>query len=266
MAFKPFPTTPRQRIFAAGALTLTFCMILLAPATRSQQQPMDMDHQGHEGMSMPMDQPADAAAQARLEAKLLADKRESEFNHHLAGFFVIVAGVFMLFQGEFQKRWSGAKYVWPATFLASGLFLLVWSDTELWPFGHRQWLEALQNNREVLQHKTYAVLLLALGIIEWVRTSGKLKAAWSAWVFPAVAIVGSILLLFHEHEGGMHGPNHMAVMERIKSEHLDFAIAGFGIGLSKGLSETKTAWRTMFARLWPVLMIVLGILLTMYKE
>src|SRR5581483_4002760 len=86
MAFKSFSATFRQSILAAGALTLAFCMILLAPATRSQQQPMDMDHQGHEGMSMPMDQPADAAAQARLQAKLLADKRESEFNHHLAGF------------------------------------------------------------------------------------------------------------------------------------------------------------------------------------
>lgn len=255
---------PYWRKIALAALPLAFSLMLFVPNVRSQEQPME--HHDHEGMSMPMDQPTDAAAQARMQAKLLADKRESEFNHHLAGFFVIVAGVFMLFQGEFDKRWKGTKYVWPATFLASGMFLLVWSDTELWPFGHRQWLEALQNNREVLQHKTFAVLLLALGIIEWLRTSGKLKAAWSAWVFPVVAIGGSILLLFHEHEGGMHGANHMAVMARIQSEHLSFAIAGFGIGLAKGLSETKSSWRGFFVRLWPLLMIVLGVLLMFYKE
>jgi putative copper resistance protein D len=252
------------RKMTLAALSLTFSLMLFVPKVRSQEQPME--HQGHEGMSMPMDQPADAAAQARMQAKLLSDKRESEFNHHLAGFFVVVAGVFMLFQGEFEKRWSETKYVWPASFLVSGVFLLVWSDTELWPFGHRQWLEALQNNREVLQHKTYAVLLLALGIIEWLRTSGKLKAMWSNWVFPAMAIGGSVLLLFHEHEGGMHGANHMAVMARIQSEHLGFAIAGFGIGLTKGLSETKISWRGYFARLWPLLMIVLGVLLMFYKE
>jgi len=34
------------------------------------------------GMSMPLELGADPTA----EAKLLADKRESEFNHHLAGF------------------------------------------------------------------------------------------------------------------------------------------------------------------------------------
>lgn len=256
-----------RNVCLAAVILLTLFAILVLPISAGlQQQPMEMDHSGHEGMSMPMDETADAAAQARIQAKLLADKRESEFNHHLAGFFVIVGGVFMLFQGSFEERWRGTKYIWPASFLVSGAFLLVWSDTELWPFGHRQWLEALQNNREVLQHKTFAVLLLVLGIIELLRASGRLKAAWGGWVFPAVAIVGSILLLFHEHEGGMHGANHMAVMERIKSEHLGFALAGFGIGLSKGLSEGKAPWRGVFAKLWPLLMVVLGVLLLFYRE
>ena len=241
-------------------------VILLLPVSARSQQPMDMDHSEHAGMPMPMDQTADAAAQARLQAKILADKRESEFNHHLAGFFVIVAGVFMFFQSDFEKRWSATKYVWPASFLLSGLFLLIWSDTELWPFGHRQWLEALQNNREVLQHKIYAVLLLALGIIELLRTNGRVKAVWSGWVFPLAAVCGSVLLLFHQHEGGMQGPHHMAVMEHIKSEHLSFSLAGFGIGLSKGLSELRTSWRGIFARLWPLLMVVLGVLLLFYRE
>jgi hypothetical protein len=60
----------------------------------------------------------------------------------------------------------GAKYVGPACFLVAGRFVLVWSDTVLWPFSHRQWLEALQNNREVSQPKTFTVLLLAMGAIE----------------------------------------------------------------------------------------------------
>ena len=245
---------------------ILFVILFLPVSSLSQQQPMDMDHSEHGGMSMPMDQPADAAAQARLQAKILADKRESEFNHHLAGIFVVVGGIFMLFQTEFEKRWTATRYIWPASFLLAGAFLLVWSDTELWPFGHRDWLEALQNNREVLQHKIYAVLLLALGVIELLRTNGRIKAAWSGWVFPLAAVSGSVLLLFHQHEGGMHGPHHMAVMEHIKSEHLSFALAGFGIGLSKGLSEARPSWRRIFSRVWPLFMVVLGVLLLFYRE
>ena len=167
------------------------------------------------------------------EAKVLADQNESEFNHHLAGFMVALAGIFVLFQSNLARRWPSAKYVWPACFLLAGIFLLVWSDTELWPFGHRQWLEALQHNREVLQHKTFAILLLLLGAIEFQRVRGRLLAAWSGWVFPLVAICGSILLIFHQHEGGMVGEHHMETMARIQSEHLSYMACGLGIGLNK---------------------------------
>jgi putative copper resistance protein D len=201
-----------------------------------------------------------------MEAKLLADKKESEFNHHLAGFLVALAGAFIFFQGRLATKWPAVTYAWPACFLLAGIFLLVWSDTELWPFGHRAWLEALSHNPEVLQHKTYAVLLLALGAIEWQRARGVLKAAWSGWVFPALAIGGSVLLLFHQHEAGMHGAHHTELMARIQSEHLSYSLAGMGVGLTKGLSNLKTPWQGVFQRVWPSLMILLGILLMFYRE
>src|SRR5262245_7781465 len=90
----------------------------------SAQQPAQHEHAGHEGMQMPMDEPQDPAAQARLQAKVLADKKESEFNHHLAGLFVVIAGVFMLFQTNLTKRWPAVKFVWPACFLLAGIFIL----------------------------------------------------------------------------------------------------------------------------------------------
>ena len=77
-----------------AVLALTPCLFQV----RAQQQPSHEQHQhvGHEGMNMPMDEPTDPAAQARLQAKTLADKKESEFNHHLAGVLVAIAGIFML--------------------------------------------------------------------------------------------------------------------------------------------------------------------------
>jgi hypothetical protein len=244
-----------------------FCVALLmfavvAVPKASQPSPHE-GHGPHAGMSMPME--ADAMTPQSL-AKLSADRKESEFNHHLAGFFVVLGAVFILFQTRLTKRWGAAKWVWPACFLLSGLFVLVWSDTELWPFGHRNWLDAMTHDPEVLQHKAFAALLLALGLIEWQRARGALTAAWSGWVFPALAIGGSVLLLFHQHAGGMHGPDHVERMARIQSEHLSYSIAGMGVALTKSLSDLDTSWQRVFGGIWPVLMMVLGILLTLYRE
>ena len=159
-----------------------------------------------------------------------------------------------------------SDFAWPACFLLAGLFLLVFSDTELWPFGPQSWWHGLSHNPEDLQHKTFASILLALGVLETQPARGVLKSTWARWAFPMLALFGSVLLLFHDHHSGMRGANHMAVTARIRGEHLHFAIAGCGIGLVKGLSELTTRWKTIFLKGWPLLMIVLGILLMLYVE
>jgi copper resistance protein D len=227
------------------------------PLLRAQDHSMPA---GHEGMVM------DDSAPGPSPAKILADKRESEFNHHLAGFFVVLAGIFILAEGSLSARWPAVRYAWPMCFLLAGIFVLVFSDSELWPFGPQSWLYGLTHHAEDRQHKLFAAILLALGVIEVLRVRGTLKAAWSAWVFPVLAIAGSIILLFHEHGGGMHGANHMEVMARIQHQHMSYLAAGLGVGLTKGLSEIKTGWQGFFAKLWPCIMIVLGVLLMFYVE
>ena len=73
-------------------------------------------HEGHEGMNMgtPEDEPS--------PEKLAADKRESEFNHHLAGFFVVLAGIFILAQDRLSARWPKVRYAWPVCFSAGRTF------------------------------------------------------------------------------------------------------------------------------------------------
>jgi putative copper resistance protein D len=249
---------------AVAAAVFAVLVVSIVPKALALDQPMHSDATGHEGMSMPMDEPTHM--DAGQQSKLLADKKESEFNHHLAGLFVILAGVFILAQGALPQRWSYVRFAWPACFLLSGLFLLVFSDTELWPFGPQSWWYGLTHNPEDLQHKTFAVILLALGVLEVQRVRGVLKSPWARWLFPVLACFGSVLLLFHEHHSGMHGAAHMTTMARIKAEHLNFAVAGFGIGVFRGISEVPTRWQPMFARLWPLLMIVLGVLLVLYHE
>jgi hypothetical protein len=259
--------TNRSRRQGTRTMRTIFCvamlMVVLAAVPKATQSSTHQGHGGHQGMSMPMDV---EAMTLTSQAKLLADKKESEFNHHLAGFFVALGAVFMLFQDRLTTRWPAVKYVWPACFLLSGIFVLVWSDIELWPFGSQPWLDTMAHDSEVFQHKTFAVLLLGLGVIEWQRVRGALTAAWSAWVFPVLALGGSVLLLFHQHGGGMHGPNHMERMARIQSEHLSYSLAGIGLALTRSLAEIETNWQKVLSRSWPVLMMVLGILLTFYRE
>jgi len=251
----------RQSIPARTVILSVAIFFLLAPllALRAEDNAM---HGMHDGMAMPMDSSVDAATQAAFQAW----KRESEFNHHLAGFLVLGAGLLILADGSIRQRWALARHVWPICFLASGLFLLVFSDTELWPFGSQSWYFGLTHHAEVLQHKVFAALLLGLGLVELQRERGVLKARWSGWVFPVVAAAGSLMLFFHDHQAGMHGPDHMQVMRRIQSEHFSFAVTGFGIALSKGLSEKPSAWQPFFERLFPTLLVVLGALLMVYVE
>lgn len=243
---------------------LSFLLVASLPFWQSfaQEKPAPMSHD-HEGMSMPMDEHPLSPAEM---AKLQQDKRESEFNHRLAGLFVFLAGIFILFEERLKNRWPVVGYAWPLCFLLSGLFVFIFSDTELWPFGPKNWYTGVFGNLEVLQHKTFALLLLGVGVIELRRAAGTLRAAWSAWVFPVLAMGGSVLLLFHVHGGNMHAPGAMNTMEHIQMQHFSYAATGAGIALSKGLSDTRIRGRGVFRILWALMMLVLGVLLMMYTE
>jgi hypothetical protein len=248
----------RQSILAEVVIVSVIISFLLAPqlVLRAEDDPA---HEMHDGMSMPMDSSVDSATQAALGAW----KRESEFNHHLAGFLVLLAGLLILADGSVRQRWAVGRHVWPICFLVSGVFLLIFSDTELW---RAELVVRTTHHKEVLQHKVFAVLFLAVGVIELQRARGVLKARWAGWVFPLVASAGSLILLSHDHQPGMTVPNHMELMHRIQSQHVSFFVTGLGIALSKGLAETPFEWRPFFDRLYPTLLVVLGALLTVYVE
>ena len=221
---------------------------------------------GHEGMDMSESMHDQTQSDPVQQATLARDKKESEFNHHLAGSLVVLAGLFLLGEDKLRQRWPSTRFAWPACFLLCGLFLLVFSDTELWPFGPQTWWYGLTHNLEDLQHKTFAVILLTLGVVEIQRARGILKSAWATWAFPALALFGSVMLLFHEHHTGMHAVDHMTVMKRIQEEHFNFALVGAGVGVVKGLSELRTRWQSVLIKFWPLLLVILGVLLMRYTE
>src|SRR5258706_76561 len=126
-------------------------LFLLTPLSWTQQ---------HDMPGMKMDVPA-AVEEPAQAAQRLADKQESEFNHHLAGLFVICAGIFILAENPLARVWPFVLFAWPMFFLAAGFFFLVFSDTEIWPFGPQTPWYAITHNAEDLKQKIFSVIFLA---------------------------------------------------------------------------------------------------------
>ena len=128
-------------------------MVAFQQYWRDMQSMQDMP-----GMDMQQDKAPETPA---VLAKRLATRRKANSITIWPELLVTLAGVFLLTQDKLAKRWPAVRYVWPCCFLAAGIFLLIFSDTEMWPFGNQGIWFAITHNSEVLQHKTFAVILLA---------------------------------------------------------------------------------------------------------
>jgi hypothetical protein len=146
-------------------------------------------------------------------ASLDPNKGPSEFNHHMAGWALIGVG-FVALASFLSPDLRPLRYVWPALFLFAGLFLALWSDAEMWPRGNLNWAWLLHHDQEARQHKIYALVLIALGAVEFLRARGSLKRLWRIWAFPILAVSGAALLLVHDHtaSGGGNSPEARAYL------------------------------------------------------
>ena len=223
-------------------------------------------HEAHvPGASPTMSAPQRSAADL---AKEEADKRFSEFNHRFAGIFVFLVGVVALLQPTLARRFGVIRYLWVFLFLIPGIYLLFFSDPESWPIGDQTLYYVVTENMQVLQHKIFSLLLLALSAVEFLRVRNKLQALWTAFRFPAFAAAGAALLLYHSpqaHAAGMDASAHLS-MQKIEGQHIHFAVVGFGIAISKAIADTGRFHARAMRVLFAALMMVLGLLLITYTE
>ena len=148
-------------------------------------------------------QAQDRATSTAVAASELVDpnKEPSEFNHHMAGFALIGVGILVL-TGLIFPQLRLVPFIWPLLFILAGLFLAAWSDGEIWPRGNLSWAFLLHHDPEARQHKIYAILLIALGVLEFLRARGYLGRVLHTWAFPILAVCGAGLLLIHDHNAG----------------------------------------------------------------
>src|SRR5689334_2258043 len=101
------------------SLSFVAVCVVFEPVTWSLQHSMqDMQdmHEMHEMHNASNNDVANPASIKR-EQKRLSDKRESEMNHHIAGFLVVFAGLFALWQWQPSSVSPRLRLFWPLCFL-----------------------------------------------------------------------------------------------------------------------------------------------------
>jgi putative copper resistance protein D len=251
-----------ERPACIAAWLMVLSVVLLPVSILGTQvfaQEADHPHMHHEA--------APAGAPVKSAAEIEADKRFSEFNHRIAGAFVLLVGLLALFEAPAVARYGWIRYLWSVLFLAPGVYLMIWSDPESWPTGNQTLHHVITQNMQVLQHKIFALILLGLGVAEFVRVRRNLRSVWLSSIFPVLAGAGALLLLYHSPQAhaGL-GPEAHLSMEKVEHQHVGFAITGFGIALTKALADIGTFRPRLMRNLFAVLMTVLAILLLTYTE
>lgn len=205
----------------------------------------------------------------------------SVFNHRGSGLFIFLWGLTALIVA---LQWPGSpwlRFASPLFLVALVEFLLLRNDPKVWPLGPIPFWISFRSP-EVFQHRVFILLILAIGIVELLRAADRLPPVAYKYAIPALGVVGALLILFHQHGPEMQqamqqmsasmtatspDPNSMnASMALIKREHMWFAILGFGFATSKLLADTGRPPLRLWAVLWPVFTVALGLLLMGYSE
>jgi putative copper resistance protein D len=194
------------------------------------------------------------------------DRAWSEYNHHWAGLIVLLAGALALVSRLPRQRW--ARH-WPLLFLGLSVFILLRADPECWPLGPRPFWESL-TAPDVLEHRLFAVLIAAFSIFEWGVETGRLHWPRARFIFPALCAAGGALLLTHTHALGEGTDEVFAELSHTPIAVLG-AVAGWGRWLELRLDDSPNSAdvagpRRFAAWLWPICLLLIGLLLLNYRE
>jgi copper resistance protein D len=187
-----------------------------------------------------------------------ADRAWSEFNHHVAGLFVLGMGGLAVLGSTGRAPW--ARH-WPLLFLGLALFLMIRIDPGAWPLGPLGFWESFRYP-EVLQHRLFVLLIIAFGLFEWSVRTARLPAPGAALVFPLLCAVGGGLLLTHSHAGLNLKEEFLIEVTHVPLGVLAM-VAGWGRWLELRLPARAAG---LPSRIWPVAFMLVGVVLVFYRE
>lgn len=124
----------------------------------------------------------------------------SNMMHHIFGWMVLIFAGILLIDTVSPRAGEKARRLMPVLLLAGGVFLMIFSDQDAWPLYHVHPFRPL-SDKEVLMHKTYAVLMLLIGLRGLWRRKGKQAQTrkMQGRTMAVFALVGGALLFTHVH-------------------------------------------------------------------
>jgi cytochrome bd-type quinol oxidase subunit 2 len=189
--------------------------------------------------------------------------------HVLFGLVAIVTGFLALWSSYHPD--SRARLVWPILAFLIGFFLFIPVEAETRTYENVGWWETLRSfvpqhpetwvsdwlrycaRWHVVQHKIGSFLMMVVGVVEFSRANGRLRAQGWAWIFPTLLM--GIAVSFGIHGGSVeHLPNRV---EQVHHRVLGIAFAVAAVSLL--LVRTGRLHGTFWQALWAMLVLVVGL-------
>jgi len=187
-----------------------------------------------------------------------ADRQWSEFNHNVAGVFVLVMGLLAILH---RTGWAPWARHWPLIFFVMSVFLFIRNDPGSWPLGPMGFWESLTYPGE-LQHKLFVALVLGFGTFEWMVRTGRIRFPRAALVFPILCSVGGALLLTHSHAA-----LNLKAEYLVEVTHAPLGVIAMLVGWGRWLELRLPPGETALpGRVWSIGLAMVGVLLLLYRE
>jgi len=186
--------------------------------------------------------------------------RYSEFNHQVSGMMVLAIGLLaMSMEIGLARRpdLHAMQWLWPAGWLLLGAFLFIRNDPDNWPWGPIGLMDTLLDP-ETLQHQVFTLVVMAIGVIEGLRTGRRLNGRGWGLLFPLLGIGSGVVL-------GLHAQVHV-LSPHVYLQHTALALVAILVGVSKLLRERGKMPGFYGSLLWPALLMLLGMQLLFYTE
>ena len=181
-------------------------------------------------------------------------------NHNVAGWIVLAIGSIMFLQGFEIRRAPWLRPSWTVLAMVIGVLILIFSDPEAWPVGSLTLVQSLES-KEVFEHKLSGVVVLALGLVEYLRLRWTLaNRAWGLFL-PALSIVAGAILVQHQH-----AVSNFSYLGRANLPHVTEGITAILIGASKVLCDWRIWQGRLAALACPALTVALALQLILYTE
>lgn len=183
------------------------------------------------------------------------DRRYSEQSHRIAGVFLFVMGFLLIVEILRPQR---PLWIISLFFVLPAVWIFLFGDLDSWPY--RKTLVQTLEDREIIQHKIFAIVLFVLGVFEFRSRRGAISPRAASAVFAGITLVGCLLLYLHRHQS--FDPEHQRIGDIKNAWHMAYSFVGLAIAGSR----LGHAYGKVSPYVYPLGLQVLALLLIFYRE